>query len=73
MNNLKILLALNSFFPEKCAGTEVYVLGLARFLREQKHDIAIVVPSSNGFNSSYEFDGFNVINILFQKLLLLKK
>ena len=73
MNNLKILLALNSFFPEKCAGTEVYVLGLARFLREQKHDIAIVVPSSNGFNSSYEFDGFNVYQYPISKITSAKK
>ena len=55
---MKILFALNSFFPDSHAGTEVYVLGLARYLREQGHTVNIIAPSSKP--RSYEYEGIHV-------------
>jgi glycosyltransferase involved in cell wall biosynthesis len=60
MNNLKVFLALNSFFPNGCGGTEVYALGLARYLREKNHDVFILIPCKETNCSKYIYDGFTV-------------
>ena len=60
VNRLNILLALNSFFPNSCAGTELYVLGLARYFRNQNHNVSIIIPWQGTDNSKYVYDGFTI-------------
>lgn len=54
----KIIFALNAFFPENHAGTEVYVLQLARYLRRGGYVVNFVIPSIE--SGEYEYDGFEV-------------
>jgi glycosyltransferase involved in cell wall biosynthesis len=69
MKQNSILFALNGFFPKNSAGTEVYVLGLARFLREQNYDVGIIIPSAEGLDSKYEYDGFPVYQYPVSKIV----
>lgn len=57
-SHMKILFGLNGFFPANFAGTEVYILGLARYLREQGHTVNIITPSSE--SRSYEYERIQV-------------
>ena len=47
----KILFVLNHFFPEKSAGTEIYVFNLATHMQTFGWNVQILIPN---FNSSID-------------------
>jgi glycosyltransferase involved in cell wall biosynthesis len=59
--NHRVLLGVGWYFPESLGGTEVYVRGLARHLRERGVDVAIAAPLPiEGGASQYVLDGIPV-------------
>ena len=57
-SSFKIILAIENFPPQTFAGTEIYVLNLARYLRQKNHSVSIVIPHSE--SGEYEYEGFKV-------------
>jgi len=59
---MRIMLALGWYFPDSLGGTEVYVRGLARALREAGHDVQIVAPRAGAaVTTCYEHDAVRVL------------
>ena len=75
---MNIILATYSFYPYNFGGTEVYVSGLARFLKSQGHDVTIIAgmpeqtfkdhtvfyKDENLKTVIYQFDEISVIGVI---------
>jgi len=57
-NSKKILFALEGFFPEHRAGTEIYVLNLCRYLIEKEWEVAVLISAF--IEKKYVFEGIPV-------------
>jgi len=58
---MKIVHTTGWYFPESLGGTEVYVEGLSRRLREAGHTVCIAAPDPNCYEDRrYEHDGVSV-------------
>ena len=58
---MKVLQILNHFLPSQTAGTEIYVLSLARKLTKDRIEIKIVIPNYNqNVSTDYIYDGLEV-------------
>ncbi|MCA9319467.1 MAG: glycosyltransferase, partial [Planctomycetes bacterium] len=65
---MKVLQVVHGFLPQFRGGTELYLLGLARALREQGHEVEIVTGTTFTAEvpvaEAYEHDGFRVHKIV---------
>jgi len=59
---MKILLGLSSFYPGNSAGTENYVLNLAKELQKNNFEVSIVIPSVGKKIETYIYEEINVYN-----------
>ena len=57
---MKIVLVVGWYYPEHSGGSEVYVRGLGRELKELGHEVLIAVPQDQGGEREYEFEGIRV-------------
>jgi len=57
---MKILFGLSSFYPEHTAGTETYVLNLAKELKKKGIETCIAFPSAGKNINNYTYDGIDV-------------
>src|SRR4051812_37999097 len=57
---MRILHLLGWYFPDSVGGTEVYVEGLCRRLREAGHDVLIAAPIVNGSTHTTKHDDVTV-------------
>lgn len=71
-NNRTILFVVSSFFPDNTAGTEMYVLHLAKGLRAKGWLVKIVIPSRLE-KPNYEYDGIPVLPFKVSESLNLKQ
>src|SRR2546421_7092543 len=59
--SVKIVHAIGWYFPDSLGGTEVYVEGLSRRLREAGHNVSIAAPDKSCIEERrYEHDGVPV-------------
>ena len=59
---MKIIYTLNNFLPQQVAGTEVYVLTLAKEMQRIGNDVTILIPNFEKFeNDTYVFESLKVI------------
>src|SRR5262245_17836251 len=60
-NNVKIAHLVGWYFPDSVGGTEVYVEGLCRRLRDAGHEVLVAAPDAHhAAPESYEHDGVRV-------------
>jgi glycosyltransferase involved in cell wall biosynthesis len=57
---MRILHLLGWYFPDSVGGTEVYVEGLCRRLRDAGHDVLVAAPIVNGSTHTTKHDGVTV-------------
>lgn len=57
---MKVLFALETFYPRYRAGTETYALNLARGLRNLGIEVEFLTPAFDGQVGAYDFDSFKV-------------
>jgi glycosyltransferase involved in cell wall biosynthesis len=57
---MRILHLLGWYFPDSVGGTEVYVEGLCRRLRDAGHDVLIAAPIAGGSTHTTQHDGVTV-------------
>ncbi len=57
---MKILFGISSFYPENRAGTETYVLNLAKELSLRKYDISVIFPAVGKKIVKYVYEGIKV-------------
>jgi glycosyltransferase involved in cell wall biosynthesis len=58
---MKIVQAVGWYFPDRVGGTEVYVAGLSRQLRQLGHDVVVAAPDGAGdAPRTYDHDGARV-------------
>ncbi|MBU2020624.1 MAG: glycosyltransferase [Bacteroidetes bacterium] len=57
---MKILHAINNFFPSHQAGTEQYVLSLIQHSIEQGLDCEVVIPQNKIISSAYSFNNIQI-------------
>lgn len=56
---MKILFILESFFPHRCGGTEVYVLNLCHFFKKNDWDVNVLITTSSD-QTDYIYDGIAI-------------
>ncbi|RZK26077.1 MAG: glycosyltransferase [Flavobacterium sp.] len=62
MSNFKILFCLHHFLPEWLAGTEMYVLALAKYLRNNKVSVIVLIPNfGKSKTEEYIYESVRVI------------
>lgn len=59
---LKIVFALSSFYPDHRAGTETYVLNLAKELVELGYRVSVVFPAVGKPSTEYIYEGIQVFS-----------
>ena len=59
-NLMKILFGLSSFYPEHTAGTENYVLNLAKELEKYNIEVSVTFPSAGKQIKNYTYEGIKV-------------
>lgn len=58
---MKIIHVLNHFLPHQTAGTEVYVWALSKALKDEGHEVKVLIPNYGSFTSEdYRYDGISV-------------
>ncbi len=57
---MKIFFALSSFFPEHTAGTETYVLYIAKELQNMGFEVAVTYPSAGKYLENYKYQNIDV-------------
>jgi glycosyltransferase involved in cell wall biosynthesis len=62
MNEPKIFFGLSGFFPEHTAGTETYVLNLAKELRKLNYRVSVVIPAPGKKSENYKYDEIDVFS-----------
>ena len=59
---MKIIFTLNYFLPHRIAGTEIYCLQLAKYLKVKGNDITVLIPNyGKETDNSYNHEGIKVI------------
>jgi len=59
---MKIVFCLHHFLPEYIAGTEIYALRLAQYLKKAGIEVVILIPHfDQSTNSEYEYENLRVI------------
>jgi glycosyltransferase involved in cell wall biosynthesis len=67
---LKIVLATNHFFPSHQAGTEQYVLKLAKGIQAEGDNCTVLIPHEIGLEREYHFENIQVLTFESKKINL---